>query len=157
MAEDRAEKRKREREESGEPSVEKTRVLSVTLEQVTPPVLFLQFSRVWNSASFCLLTCCRPKRWRRRRRRRRRARPPSDGISSTKTLFTKVSCAYVIKLLHRAAVTNWSYPAPSPAAAHKKRLANVKVDLEAYSEAKVPRMNKTEMSNRTLGANFFLL
>ena len=57
----------------------------------------------------------------------------------------------------RAAVTNWSYPAPSPAAAHKKRLANVKVDLEAYSEAKVPRMNKTEMSNRTLGANFFLL
>ena len=40
MAEDRAEKRKREREESGEPSVEKTRVLSVTLEQVTPPVSF---------------------------------------------------------------------------------------------------------------------
>jgi len=33
VAEDRAEKRKREREEAGEPSSEKTRVLSVTLEQ----------------------------------------------------------------------------------------------------------------------------
>jgi hypothetical protein len=34
VAEDRAEKKKREREEAGEPSSEKTRVLSVTLEQV---------------------------------------------------------------------------------------------------------------------------